>query len=167
MLILYRFNDAYRSWQQGRCLYRLVQDQATVLIRLCRNSYRPIADGLEVTDADIQWLLQQPEAADAYADLLGGNFHVCQSASDLLKIEGCDFDFADQHGRWPNATDLPLAWDLCDYLPEQFGQPQWVVFLSIWNEAGGPVYYVPKHLWQAARVEEHMAMTNQFWQGGQ
>ncbi len=164
MITIPRFIDAYRSWQQGRIPLRLVQDQAAVLIGICRNTYRPIADALQVADADIAWLLQQPEAADAYADLLGGNVYICETADDLRQVVGMDMDWASTHGnQWPNVTDLPLAWDSCSYLKENSGDPEWAMFLLCWNDAGGPVYYVPKQLWTAARVPEHMAATNAVW----
>lgn len=164
MITIPRFIDAYRSWQQGRIPLRLVQDQAAVLIAICRNTYRPIADALEVTDDDIAWLLQQPEAADAYADLVGGNVYVPECSDDLKQVVGMDMDWASTHDhQWPNVTDLPLAWDSCIYLAEKSGDPEWVMFLLCWNDAGGPVYYVPMKLWDAARVTEHMAATNTVW----
>lgn len=164
MIEIRTFIDAYRSRQQGHCSYRLLQDQAAVLIGLCRNTHRPIADALEVTDADLDWLLQQPEATQDYADLLGGNVHVCENVDDLQQIVGCDLDWAGTHGNtWPNVTDLPLTWDSCTYLAEKSGDPQWAMFMLCWNDAGGPVYYVPKRLWLPARVAEHMAATNAVW----
>jgi hypothetical protein len=159
-----RFIDAYRSWRQGKIPYRLLQDQAAVLINICRHSYRPIADALEVTDADIAWLLQQPEASQKYADLLGGNVYVCETQEDLSEVQGCDLDWAATHGgKWPCLFDTPIAWDDCRKLQEAEGELQWGMFLICWSDAGGPVYYVPKSLWSAARLEEHLAATNQVW----
>lgn len=164
MITIHRFIDAYRSYQERRHPLRLLQDQAAVLIAICRNTYRPIADALEVTDADIAWLQQQPEATQNYADLLGGNVHICETTDDLKQIVGMDMDWASTHdNQWPNVTDLPMAWDSCTYLTEKSGDPQWAMFLLCWNDAGGPVYYVPKQLWHAARVDEHMATTNTVW----
>jgi hypothetical protein len=164
VITIHRFTDAYRSWQQGRIPLRLVQDQAAVLIGLCRNTHRPIADALDVTAADIAWLLQQPEAAQDYADLLGGNVYVCETTDDLKQIVGMDMDWASTHDhQWPNVTDLPLSWDSCTYLTEKSGDPEWAMFLLCWNDAGGPVYYLPKHLWEAARVADHVAETNAAW----
>lgn len=166
MITFHRFIDAYRSYQQRRCPYRLLQDQAAVLVGICRNTYRPITDALEVTDADIDWLLQQPEAGQDYADLLGGNVYICEADDDLKQIVGMDMDWANGHGNtWPTCTDLPMAWDSCTHLAEKSGDPEWVLFLLCWSDSGGPVYYVPKHLWDAARVSEHMAATNTAWQG--
>ncbi|WP_301103316.1 hypothetical protein [Propionivibrio sp.] len=56
-----------------------------------------------------------------------------------------DVNWASTHdGNWPNVTDLPVAWDSCTYLAEKSGDPEWVMFLLCPNDAGGPVYYVPK-----------------------
>ena len=116
MITIDRFIDAFGSYQQRRYPYRLLQDQAAVLIAICRNTYRPIADALDVTDADINWLLQQPEAADAYADLVGGNVYICETTDDLKQIVGMDMDWASSHGnQWPNVTDQPMAWDTCTH----------------------------------------------------
>ena len=164
MITIHRFIDAYRSWQQGRIPLRLVQDQTAVLTAICRNTYRPIADALEVTETDIDWLLKQPEASQDYADLLGGNVHVCETVDDLQQVQGCDFEWAAMHGgKWPCVTDTPIAWDDCRKLQELAGEPQWTLFLLCWNDAGGPVYYVPKSLWSAARLEEHLAATHEVW----
>ncbi len=164
MITIQRFIDACRSHREGRHPLRLLQDQAAVLIGICGNSHRPIADPLEVTDAAIAWLLQQPEAIQDYADLLGGNVYICEREADLMQIVGIDMDWASTHGnQWPSCTDLSMAWDSCTYLAEKFGDPEWAMFLLCWNDAGGPVYYVPKQLWNAARVSEHMAATNAVW----
>ena len=135
-----------------------------MLIAICRNTYRLIADALEVTDVDIAWLLKQPEAEQSYADLLGGNVYICETADDLRQIVGMDMDWASTHGnQWPSVIDLPMAWDSCTYLAEKSGDPEWAMFLLCWNDAGGAVYYVPKQLWHAARVVEHMTATNAAW----
>ena len=164
MITIHRFTDAYRSWQLMQIPLRLVQDQAAVLLNTCRNTHRPISDALEITDADIRWLLQQQEASQDYADLLGGNVYVAETADDLKQIVGMDMGWAESHGNtWPTCMDTPLVWDSCSYLAEKSGDSDWAMFLLCWSDSGGPVYYVPKHLWQAARVEEHMAATNTVW----
>lgn len=164
MIVMHTIKEAHQLYQQGRIPIRLLQDQAAVLIGLCQAKHPVIADALDVTEQHIDWLLHQPEALMDYSDHLGGYFHICETEADLLQVQGCDFDFADAHdGRWPNVTDMPLGWDACDYLKESSGKPQWVVFLLCWNDAGGPLYYVPKSLWQEARVEEHMKATHHAW----
>lgn len=166
MLTLHSFKEAFAFYQQDRIPFRLLQDQAAVLVGLCRARCRPIANALDVTDKDITWLLQQPESAWDYANFLGGYFYVCESVADLQQVQGCDFDWAAGHGsKWPCVTDTPIAWDDCRKLSEVSGESEWAVFLIFWNDAGGPVYYLPKSLWSAARLEEHIAATHTVWQG--
>lgn len=169
MITLHSFTEAYRSYTAGRIPFRLLQDQAAVLFCLCIAINKPaIPDALAVTGEHIDWLLLQPEADLRYADFLGGNVHVCEREDDLAQIVGIDTEWADEHGgSWPNVTELAMAWDSCNYLPEESGDSQWVQFLLCWNDAGGSVYFVPRHLWTAARVTEHITLSNQFWQGNQ
>ena len=163
MIEIHNFNDAHQQFQSSVILYRLLQDQAAVMLGICSNPHPKIANALEITNDDINWLLVQEEASFSYSDYLGGNVYVCEVEADLKQIQGCDFEWAETYGGWPNVTDTPMSWDSCNYLQEPAGEPQWVIFLLCWNNAGGPVYYVPKHLWQAARVIEHIAATENAW----
>lgn len=164
MVTLHNFNEAFRQYQSNVISLRLLQDQAAVMLGICSNPHPTVANALDITDDDINWLLQQDEAVLSYSDYLGGNVYVCETASDLLQIHGCDFEWAETHsGIWPNVTDMAMSWDSCEYLQESAGEPQWVIFLLCWNNAGGHVYYVPKHIWQAARVTEHIAATENAW----
>lgn len=164
MRVIHHFHEAHQLYRQGHIPYRLLQDQSAVLIGLCQAKYQGVAESLNINEADIGWLLRQPEASMDYSEHLGGYVHICENEDDLKQIQGCDFEFAETHGgHWPNVTDRPLGWDVCAYLAEPKGDPEWVMFLLCWNDAGGPVYYVPKCLWQRARVEEHMALTNNSW----
>jgi hypothetical protein len=161
MITIHNFNEAYQQYQNGLISYRLLQDQAVVMLGLCSNPSPSVVNSLDITNANINWLLQQPEVALDYSDLLGGYFYVCESEADLLQILGCDFEWAEAHGGvWPNVTDLPMSWDNCCYLQGSADEPQWVLFLLCWNNAGGPVYYVPKPLWDVARISEHIAATD-------
>lgn len=164
MIEIHNFNVAHQQYKTGLIPYRLLQDQAAVMLGICSNPHPTVANALDSTDYDINWLLQQDEATADYADFLGGNVYICEVEADLLQIHGCDFEWAETHGGvWPNVTDMAMSWDSCAYLPESNGEPQWVIFLLCWNNAGGHVYYVPKHLWQAARVTEHIAATENAW----
>ncbi len=160
MITSHNFNQAYEQYTVGLIPFRLLQDQAAVMIGLCANTHPECSAALAITDPDIQWLLQQPEASLDYSNLLGGAMFVCETTIDLKQIEGCDFAWAESHGDWPNVTEIPMTWDNCCYLDEVSGEPQWVLFLMCWNNAGGPIYYVPKYLWQIARVSEHIALSN-------
>jgi hypothetical protein len=163
MIETHNFNESHQQFQSGVIPYRLLQDQAAVMLGICSNPHPTIANALDITNDDINWLLVQEESTFSYSDYLGGNVYVCETEADLKQIQGCDFEWAEAHGGWPNVTDIAMSWDSCCYLPESIGEPQWVIFLLCWNNAGGPVYYVPKHLWQVARVSEHIAATEKAW----
>ncbi len=164
MIEIHNFNVAHQQYKTGLIPYRLLQDQAAVMLGVCSNPHPTVANALDITDDDINWLLQQDEATADYSDFLGGNIYVCEVEDDLLQINGCDFEWAETHGGvWPNVIDMAMSWDSCEYLPESIGEPLWVIFLLCWNNAGGAIYYVPKHLWQAARVPEHIAATENAW----
>ncbi len=156
MIIIRNFNEAYRLYQHQTIPFRLLQEQAVVMLGINDKT----TDALSITHQHIEWLINQPESALSYIDLLGGDMHICERPADLQHIKSYDLEWAEAHdGNWPNVTDMPLSWDVCCYLDEAEGEPQWVMFLLCWNNAGGPVYYVPKHLWSIARVTEHIAAT--------
>lgn len=161
MIKIHHFNEAYQHYKQTNISFRLLQDQAAVMLGLCQQQHSQVSNPLEISQSDIDWLMQQPEAMQDYGDYLGGYVYVCETADDLLQIHGCDLVWAEAHdGNWPNVTDIAISWDACDYLDEASGDPQWVILLLCWNNAGGPVYYVPKQLWVQARVTEHIEATN-------
>lgn len=161
MIKLHNFNEAFQYYKQHQNTFRLLQDQAAVMIGLCQNPHISVSNPIAITQTDIDWLLQQEESTQGYDALLGGNVYICETESDLLEIQGCDLDWAEAHEDcWPNVTDIPMSWDVCAYLDEPTGNPQWVIFMLCWTNAGGSIYYVPKHLWIQGRVTEHIAATN-------
>ena len=161
MITINHFNDAHQLHLQNKISFRLLQDQAFIILGICQHNTLSASNPLEITQSDIDWVMQQPEATHEYNEYLGGYMYVCETEKDLLHIQCCDFDWAEKHhGIWPNVTDIATSWDVCNYLDESTGDPQWVIFLMCWNNAGGPTYYVPEHLWQQARVTEHITATN-------
>ena len=161
MIEIQCFNEAYQHYQLNKLNFRLLQEQAAVLFSLCQNIQLSFNTALEITQDDIDLLLQQPEALHNNVNYLGGNTYVCEIEEDLLQVLGCDIDWANaRDGKWPNVIDIAMSWDVCNYLDEAYGDPQWVMFLMCWNNSGGPVYYVPQHLWPKARVTEHIEETN-------
>lgn len=162
MIVIHHFKEAFQLCKSGQIPFRLLQEQAMVLNDM--NADGDVPDTFNIGEDAIEALLQQDEAEEDYNGMLGGDVHVCETEADLKQILGLDMDFAKSHGdRWPDVTDLVMSWDRCDFLKEKDSEPEWAVFLLCWNDAGGPVFYVPKHLWQAARVAEHIAETNRHW----
>jgi len=83
-------------------------------------------------------------------------------APTLKEVIGIDFAFAKTNdNRWPNVLDQVMSWDQCRFVDDE-----WAMFLLCWNDAGGPVFYVPKYLWAVARVAEHVAETERHWNAG-
>ena len=160
MIEIQSFNDAQQLYLQHKISLRLLQDQAFIILGICQNNPSSATNPLEITQSDIDWVMQQPEASFDYNQYLGGYIYVCETVKDLMHIQGCDFNWAERHhGIWPNVTEMAMSWDVCEYVLESAGDPQWVMLLLCWNNAGGPTYYVPKHLWEQARVIEHIRTT--------
>lgn len=126
--------------------------------------YRIIADDLEIDKITLE------DAAELFAreeDQLyywvGGPIDICETEEDLKQIEGCDLEWAEAHNNtWPNVTDLPMSWDVCGYC-EDNPNNGWAVFMLCTNNAGGPSFYVPQRLWEAARLTEHIAEHKKGW----
>lgn len=165
MIVIRNFADALNLYRAGLIPLRLLQEQTKVLTDIFPQPNRYVTDALDIAFVDISWLAQQPEILQSdYNGMLGGEVLICETEVDLQQILGMDLNFARTHGnRWPNVTEQVMSWDACDYLSELNGTPKWAMFLLCWNDAGGPVFYVPRHLWKAARVEEHVAATRGFW----
>ncbi len=166
MVVIENFAHAYSLFQQGQHPLRLLQEQALLLLNTCPRPNRHIEEAFDITQSDLDWLRHQEVAAEAYNGMLGGEVYVCQSEVDLKQVVGMDMAFAKAHGnRWPDVTDQVMSWDQCKYLHQQDGSAEWALFLLCWNDAGGNTFFVPKHLWQAARVPEHIAETDRYWNG--
>lgn len=179
MITIRNFVEAHQLYREGKLPLRLLQEQTIVLFGYLdaflssTTSPAGIDDYLcgpayGIPTEVITWLATHEIATEDFAGILGGDVYVCETEEDLRQIQGMDMQWAESHGNtWPSVVDLPMSWDQCSYIEEQEGDPQFVVFLMCWNDAGGSVFYVPKHLWQTARVEEHMALTSRFpcWEG--
>lgn len=162
MIKLHNFKEACQQYKLHKIPFRLLQEQAAVILDIYDNPSLAVSNPNNITQRDIAWLLTlEEESSQHYDALMGGYVYICETAHDLLEIKGYDLEWAEAHdGSWPNVTDKPMSWDVCVYLEEQTSDPQWVMFLLCWNNAGGPVYFVPKHLWVQARVTEHIEATN-------
>lgn len=162
MIKLHNFKEACQQYKLHHIPFRLLQEQAAVILSIDDNPSLAVSNPNNITQRDIAWLLTlEEESSQHYDALMGGYVYICETAHDLLEIKGYDLEWAEAHdGCWPNVTDKPMSWDVCAYLEEQTSDPQWVMFLLCWNNAGGPVYFVPKHLWVQARVTAHIEATN-------
>ena len=113
MIPTHNFNEAHQQYQSGVIPYRLLQEQAAVMLGICSNPHPAVANPLDITDDDINWLLQQAESNFAYSNYLGGNVCICEIEAGLKQIQSCEFEWAETHGSWPNVTDMVMSWDNC------------------------------------------------------
>lgn len=84
------------------------------------------------------------------ADIIGGDFFLCEEKKDLEQVTFCDFTFAKEHDRWPNILEEVGWWDDCS----KHGH-----FLRVFqatNNSGGPTYFIPEYLWQFFDVEANL-----------
>jgi hypothetical protein len=101
-----------------------------------------------------------PEGCSQIECHLGGDICVCEEEIDLKQITSIHMGFAKHHDRWPDVTDMPLTWDVCDYCCDT-AESGYVLFVLCTNNSGGNSYYVPATLYEKARVHEHMALTKE------
>jgi hypothetical protein len=141
--------------------FRIVQEIAQVLLGLCGG--KDVANAVDVNDAEIAWLLALPEEID-FMHYMGGNVFLVQAQCDLSEIVVMDYKFNEQHGRWPNATDdVALPLDDARKLLNADGSSDYALLFAATNNAGGPSWFIPQHLWQAAQIDKQIEAHQQFW----
>jgi hypothetical protein len=93
----------------------------------------------------------------------GDDIFICETKNDLKEVKGCDFEWAKTHNnRWPDCTDIPMSWDIADYIDND-PNTGWACLMICWNDAGGSLYYIPKILWSSALIEQHINKSKTFW----
>jgi hypothetical protein len=113
----------------------------------------------EAVDLEYMRIVSQKNEEDlpSFEDYLGGDVNIVETEEDLKKITNCDLDFADKHGgRWPDVTDMPMVWDDCRKLDEE-----WALFFAAWTDAGGNTYYVPRKFWEQIDLDSHVRLTQE------
>ena len=104
------------------------------------------------------------EESNCFDWIFGGKIHICETKDDLKEVEGIDLEWSDTHdGKWPNVTELAMSWDVAEYALND-AATGWAVFLRCSNNAGGPIYMIPKELWDVAKVSEHIKLTNGWYE---
>ena len=158
MIELKNFKEVWLGFVAGRVPEAILLDCTRVQSNIENDNIEPT-----VEVAKILYKNFEDTEENSFSYLFGGNVFICETEGDLKQIEGVDFEFAESNGgRWPNVTDLPMAWDCCDYVNSDI-TTGWAIFLLCSNNAGGNIYYVPQKLWTAARLAEHMEVHNKAW----
>ena len=142
------FKQIYDAYKAGEIDEALMEEA-----RLLANGF----DKPKMSDEELLELTKQ--AYQSYMFLIGGDFHVCEVEVDLKQIKGIDIDWFLEHNEWPDVTQCIMDWDVCEFLNNE-PATGWFVFMLCSNNAGGHVFYVPKKLWERARVYEHIHRKN-------
>lgn len=161
MKLFNTFHKLYLEFKKNEVPFCVMQEMTSALLESGGFANKlPI----DVNEDDVDALFESLEDIEenSFSWQLGGCVFICETKEDLLKIEGCDFEFAREHNRWPNVTDMPMSWDCCDYVLGD-RETKYAVFLLCTNNAGGNIYYVPESLWEAARLTEHLETHNAYW----
>jgi hypothetical protein len=165
MLQFKNFIEVYNGFKEGKVPFCILQESAKSQASFLdgfSDAYDPNGEMELQKIIEIKNSLNTSEE-DSFIYNLGGDLFICETEEDLKSIEGCDFEWAKAHDdKWPNVTDKPMVWDHCDYVNRDPASG-WFVFLLCWNNAGGPIYYVPQALWETARVEEHLKVHIESW----
>lgn len=144
------FKDAYNLYQTNLLDLPILQDIASIFLHAVSPDNPPISNEANALNADtLEWLSTQASASYAFDDYIGGNAYLCETEADLLRITAFDQAWFDVHKRWPNITDKRIDWDVCAVINNA-----WLVITYCWNNAGGNVYYIPKSLWQHAKIQQ-------------
>ena len=156
------YHELYEAYKRNEVPFCILQENTSIM---SETAELDIESPPSVTEEFAEKVYNKLERIEenCFSWLAGGDLFICETEEDLKQIQGCDFEWAKAHNdQWPSVVDLPMSWDACDYV---LNDPDtgWALFLLCWNDAGGPVYYVPKSLWEAARLEEHMKVHKETW----
>ena len=162
MKVFETYHKLYEGFKEGVVPFCVIQEIASAVSESAELSVESPQTITEAFAEDIYTRLEDTEE-NSFSWLVGGDVFLCETEEDLKQIKGCDFEWAKAHNdEWPSVVDLPMSWDACDYVMSD-PDTEWVIFLLCWSNAGGPSYYVPKSLWEAARFEEHYKLHNEHW----
>lgn len=151
MIEISSYKQAYQFHQANRIPLVILQDIAFMLMNACDPLNPQVVNASsEITVEQLDSLVTLEAAEFSFNAYLGGSMFICESESELSCIKAFDQEWTNEYGEWPNVTDKPMVWDVFYVLNDE-----WVVFAYLWNNAGGDTFYVPKSLWQQARVDEH------------
>jgi len=151
MIEISSYKQAYQFHQANRISLVILQDIAFMLMNACDPLNPQVVNASsEITVEQLDSLVTLEAAEISFNAYLGGSIFICESEAELSCIKAFDQEWANEYGEWPNVTDKPIVWDVFYVMNDE-----WAVFAYLWNNAGGDTFYVPKSLWQQARVDEH------------
>lgn len=158
MLEYTNFQEMFDDYNKGLVPFCILEETARAVIFMCDLPVESFENLEKLSIKEIEDIAKDLETSDYSFEMgLGGNIHLCETSADLLQVKCSNLEWEEEHGTMPNVTtpNLPIAWDDCNYVNQDI-ETGWAVFLLCTNNAGGPLYYIPKKLWKEARVEEHI-----------
>lgn len=161
MIVIHHFKEMADLHQAGKLPFRIVQEVALVLLGLCDYHTPNTPEASAITQKEIDWLQARPTDID-FLTYLGGFVQLCETTRDLAEVTSMDIEFAQQHGRWPNCTEAVIAWDDCRILLNADGSADYALLFAATNNAGGPSWFLPRHLWQAAQIDAQIEANHPF-----
>jgi hypothetical protein len=161
MIVIQSFKEMADLYQVGKVPIRVVQEVGMVLLGLCGYP-KDIPLVTAISQQEIDWLLMLSEEIE-FMTYLGGWVFLVETAEDLAEVTSMDIEFGKLHGRWPNCTEAVLGWDECKYLLNADDSSDYALLFAATNNAGGPSWFIPRHLWQAAQIDEQINAHQQFW----
>jgi hypothetical protein len=162
MIVIQSFKEMAEFHQSGAVPFRIVQEVAYVLLGLCEYVGKDIAEPTALTQQEADWLLAKQEDIE-FMTYLGGNIFIVETEADLSEVIGMDFEFSAKHGRWPTCCEAVLPLDDARYLLNADGSSDYALLFAATNNAGGPSWFIPQHLWQAAQIDKQIEANHQFW----
>ncbi len=141
MITIHSFEEAHQLWQQGRLPFRLLQETSLILLGITQED-RHIEHAYDISEVDIEGLLQHEIASEKYVDFLGGEFKIVETESDLAEIHfGEGFDISE-----------PLA--------EKIGEAMYWYLVLCTSNSGGISYLTPRHLWKSKKMAAEVDLWN-------
>lgn len=161
MIVIQSFKEIVVMHKSGVMPFRIVQEITAVLLGLCSYT-KNIPEPVGVTQQEIDWMLALSEEIE-FMHYLGGHVFLAETEEDLKQFIGIDPVFASQHGRHPDCSEEVLALDDARILVNADGTADYALLFAATNNAGGPSWFIPKALWQAAQVDKQIEAHQQFW----
>jgi hypothetical protein len=161
MNVIRSFKEMAAMHKAGEVPLIIVQEITAVLLGLCGYT-KDIPEPIEVTQQEIDWLLAMPDDIE-FMRYMGGNVLLVETAADLQQVTGMDIEFGKLHGRWPNVTEMVLAWDDCRYLLNSDGTADYALLFEATNNAGGPSWFIRQQHWELAQIDKQIKAHQQFW----
>lgn len=167
MKVITKFSQLKQMIDAGE-LDPVVQED---LLRICNSaidaSFLPYPPEEVKTEKQSGDLFEQilEEWGDEIETLFGGDVFICEDEEDLKQVTCMDIEFSALNTHYPNILECTQfgVWDACNYLQDDDPASGWAILFLATNESGGPMYYIPSSLWEAANIDKHMRACKESW----